>query len=201
MNLTPHEISFNSLQTGKSFRTGYTSQAFAMRKKFQFPSNGKVLSDTSRCLKKFEQKTSFQFPSNGKVLSDIDSGENYINLKKFQFPSNGKVLSDCSKTQRTADQPSVSIPFKRESPFGHRLEADEPVARDCFNSLQTGKSFRTYNGEDVLVRPNEFQFPSNGKVLSDQILIQQIKQLILNVSIPFKRESPFGQPMCLLKII
>ena len=62
----------------------------------------------------------------------------------------------------------VSIPFKRESPFG--------VIRL--------KSFVT-SGNTV------FQFPSNGKVLleySDRIR-ELAKQI---VSIPFKRESPFG---------
>ena len=161
---------------------------------------------------------------------------------KFQFPSNGKVLSD-GKNPRCPERPSpVSIPFKRESPFGHPVKGDRrprhrgpevsiPFKRESpfgrgretplftrhvrfnslqtgksfrtsrssqsydretsfnslqtgksfrtvphlrihpiesrFNSLQTGKSFRTRDRCQVLNYTREFQFPSNGKVLSD----------------------------------
>ena len=63
----------------------------------------------------------------------------------------------------------VSIPFKRESPFGQNTMRVPFPSYMCFNSLQTGKSFRTiltaddYKGWEYL-----------------------------SVSIPFKRESPFG---------
>ena len=40
-----------------------------MSRKFQFPSNGKVLSDLESFLKTLEE-LAFPFPSNGKVLSD-----------------------------------------------------------------------------------------------------------------------------------
>ena len=114
---------------------------------FQFPSNGKALSDTGA----FEHQhntgyLTFQFPSNGKALSDIykkEGRENPMN-KKFQFPSNGKALSD-----------------KGEERLAYLLFAS-------FNSLQTGKPFRTRDGREARdLRNPVFQFPSNGKALSD----------------------------------
>ena len=64
----------------------------------------------------------FQFPSNGKVLSDTEEAvvAETIDDLMFQFPSNGKVLSDEAL-------PGI-------------LEASNTAG---FNSLQTGKSFRT----------------------------------------------------------
>ena len=113
---------FNSLQTGKSFRTYvFQHHPYNISEQFQFPSNGKVLSDEQNPLARFTAAIMFQFPSNGKVLSDmwiytvgaVSLGE------LFQFPSNGKVLSDSSllfSSDVLAE--IVSIPFKRESPFG-----------------------------------------------------------------------------------
>ena len=67
----------------------------------------------------------------------------------------------------------VSIPFKRESPFG-------PLCwTSCWQSTRS-----------------TFQFPSNGKTLSDTGDISSAKKVkvkVNRVSIPFKRESPFGQ--------
>ena len=110
----------------------------------------------------------FQFPSNGKVLSDksIQPESNPGERRVFQFPSNGKVLSDlrfftCKMLIR------VSIPFQRESPFGRGTLWITHSPRICFNSLQTGKSFRTKS--------------SRWRWLT-----------AIKVSIPFKRESPFG---------
>ena len=86
----------------------------------------------------------------------------------------------------------VSIPFKRESPFGPLVVSKPKSIGSRFNSLQTGKSFRTivltFRGKGRWV----FQFPSNGKVLSDPITFSFNIRIIF-VSIPFKRESPFGQ--------
>ncbi len=74
-----------------------------------------------------------------------------MRAKQFQFPSNGKVLSDItnSKPMRMAGE-NVSIPFKRESPFGPKM-------------IETGIR--------ILLL---FQFPSNGKVLSDRKELQII---------------------------
>ena len=87
----------------------------------------------------------FQFPSNGKVLSDRNAFRATFNGEMFQFPSNGKVLSDEAAT-----------------------DTEIKTHKDSFNSLQTGKSFRTkYNRNYNRCISIMFQFPSNGKVLSD----------------------------------
>ena len=90
------EVGFNSLPTGKSFRTLF----------------------------------SFTYPN--------ECGDS-----AFQFPSNGKVLSD---TTYVCHEAMIII---------------------CFNSLPTGKSFRTRGELEMNEAERRFQFPSNGKVLSD----------------------------------
>ena len=46
---------------------------------FQFPSNGKALSDDRATEVTFEPQDEFQFPSNGKALSDFEGsrGDTY----------------------------------------------------------------------------------------------------------------------------
>ena len=90
----------------------------------------------------------------------------------------------------------VSIPFKRESPFGQVLKGrDEQVKTEkSFHSLQTGKPFRTNDYDySEFASEVEFPFPSNGKALSDywSVKMNKVAQRKF-VSIPFKRESPFG---------
>ena len=66
---------FNSLQTGKCIQSGLVILLYlAAIKKFQFPSNGKVYSET-----RFRHRL---------YLTVDDS------LHQFQFPSNGKVYSE-----------------------------------------------------------------------------------------------------------
>ena len=91
------DMSFNSLQTGKPFRTVcnpyHLSPKFLL---FQFPSNGKALSDVLNIVL-WSIVILFQFPSNGKALSDPVSSVTPADetpVDKFQFPSNGKALSD-----------------------------------------------------------------------------------------------------------
>ena len=59
----------------------------------------------------------FQFPSNGKVDSETTPPKGKTKGKKFQFPSNGKVDSEQSKLLTDSINGLVSIPFKRESGF------------------------------------------------------------------------------------
>ena len=113
-------VSFNSLQTGKciasgNMPSGYTFNVYA----FQFPSNGKVYSKSTKvdrfCL---THRKGFQFPSNGKVHSKLhDCGSPLSGIRNgFQFPSNGKVYSKELRVQLSQrDKQFVSIPFKRES--------------------------------------------------------------------------------------
>ena len=215
-------LCFNSLQTGKSFRTIDSTRGYGNALSFQFPSNGKVLSDKPEAATPTSEEK-FQFPSNGKVL--LDQG-----LLRMLFSDNAGEL--------------VSIPFKRESPFGPApIPRGGQTQESSFNSLQTGKSFWTpmispkmsachcvsipFKRESPFgqrySRSSEqysfaFQFPSNGKVLLDSVekiekMIQRkcfnslqtgksfwtAKQLGIrfaereSVSIPFKRESPFGR--------
>ena len=166
---------------------------------FQFPSNGKALSDIElACIRAVDDEM-FQFPSNGKALSDEDiettlkMGQHRVSIPfkrespfgpvricgqgesawiySFQFPSNGKALSDkkIEDEATLALLAKVSIPFKRESPFGQSSTAAAPtIVRSSFNSLQTGKPFRTLAFWVLLIEYlKSFQFPSNGKALSD----------------------------------
>ncbi len=157
----------NSLQTGRSFRTqdlnnGPFDKSSTM---FQFPSNGKVFPNSGYVLiggsaykgfnslqtgRSFRTSLSnlikpalveFQFPSNGKVFPNGDSAEGYSIAEEFQFPSNGKVF------------PNVEFIGIHSSSSG-----------EGFNSLQTGRSFRT-----------SYKHAAN--------------QQTQHVSIPFKREG------------
>ena len=89
----------------------------------------------------------------------------------FQFPSNGKVLLDPGDaTASRVDENSVSIPFKRESPFGHWKLSGARVS----------------GGESVSIpfkRESPFGLTGHWRGLRRAPL----------VSIPFKRESPFGR--------
>ena len=63
---------------------------------------------------------------------------------------------------------SVSIPFKREGLSELVVSGRLGMELFCFNSLQTGRSFRTEDFVDPGVEVVEFQFPSNGKVFPNQ---------------------------------
>ena len=140
------QISFNSLQTGKSFRTN-------------------------------QEFINMQGGVSG--FNSLQTG------KSFRTVSFNK--------QGDPELENVSIPFKRESPFGRKYKPCNPSGcRDGFNSLQTGKSFRTYTASFEELQRIVFQFPSNGKVLSDPMLEERERFQRTIVSIPFKRESPFG---------
>ena len=136
--------SFNSLQTGRCFRTmkkkntglqiivvsipfkreGVSellmltgSGTFGFE--FQFPSNGKVFPNHRLTHIYVNICYLFQFPSNGKVFPNEVSNEFECKCKKFQFPSNGKVFPNISRFTENG----IEL-------FG-------------FNSLQTGRCFRT----------------------------------------------------------
>ena len=84
----------------------------------------------------------------------------------------------------------VSIPFKREGlseqtkrRIWHRKR------RSGFNSLQTGRTFRTsIPGRNDSLYVEAFQFPSNGKDFPNGRVTARLP-LDLLVSIPFKREG------------
>ena len=83
----------------------------------------------------------FQFPSNGKGFPNFGGRANMLfNRYGFQFPSNGKGFPNL------AEHPTI-----------------ETLVHEGFNSLQTGKAFRTGNGIEGVKVTTMFQFPSNGK--------------------------------------
>ena len=114
----------------------------------------------------------FPFPSNGKALSDemrrYDTGIRYC---CFNSLPTGKPFQTDYSGRRTTIRRVVSIPFQRESPFrpDYVLEIRK-LKLTCFHSLPMGKPFQTSFIEvrwGLHRREIEFQFPSNGKALSD----------------------------------
>ena len=217
---------FNSLQTGKSFRTiclmlclfprvRLVSIPFKRESPFG-PRNSKISG--------YRMVSTFQFPSNGKVLSDpscrphlqapvhcfnsLQTGKSFRTLRRkarsklgmsaqvsipFKRESPFGPFVHLVRHVRVKTLQWVSIPFKRESPFGPEMACATRKGVHGFNSLQTGKSFRTFHKDFLLITHFfMFQFPSNGKVLSDIQLRNLLKGEDKCVSIPFKRESPFG---------
>ena len=87
----------------------------------------------------------------------------------------------------------VSIPFQRESPFGLTNEEVKLMGNICFNSLPTGKSFRTQEkGQKDVHRP-KVSIPFQRESPFGQWFRLRLKQIGPTiVSIPFQRESPFG---------
>ena len=139
--------------------------------KFQFPSNGKVNSEEyRRAALRLLRAIRFQFPSNGKVNSELKLMKSLLFIQsRFNSLQTGKWIQRFVPPQTTVPwRTSVSIPFKRESEF-----------RDI-----------RFNRAEQFARA-EFQFPSNGKVNSEEAL--EALQFVWNaiVSIPFKRESGF----------
>ena len=160
---------------------------------FQFPSNGKVYSEAG-VIRQYEDAKSFQFPSNGKVYSEKEMKMTKRDvIAGFQFPSNGKVYSEKSvkvetqqrkggsfnslqtgKCIQSADPAArekmgkVSIPFKRESVF-RALASGVPYIRYLrFQFPSNGKVYsENFLMNKVMLMGNLFQFPSNGKVYSE----------------------------------
>ena len=183
---------------------------------FQFPSNGKDFPNKELKKAVEEDGKPFQFPSNGK---DFPNRKKKVTTTKvtvsipfkreglsehtrlvltekgilimFQFPSNGKDFPNYSQKCQHSKVKSryVSIPFKREGLSEHRNTTWRGWKRVGFNSLQTGRTFRTglidllnfegSNGFNSLQTGRtfrtyityfprrktmaKFQFPSNGK--------------------------------------
>ena len=162
-------ISFNSLQTGKCIQRKYLSYLFYTSNWFQFPSNGKVYSESEFTMSLSFSATWFQFPSNGKVYSEISSNGTGTANKVFQFPSNGKVYSE------------LLI-----------IESPEAPLQNGFNSLQTGKCIqRNRTNEETEADLESFNSLQTGKCIQSQEGSVFSEQGSDQVSIPFKRESVF----------
>ena len=167
---------------------------------FPFPSNGKVLSDHTYCVYA-PLINKFPFPSNGKVLSDVGRGGNPTDTLSPRFHSlqTGKSFrTNIISPEVVANMITVSIPFKRESPFGPNISIGRFIGKDRdlgFHSLPTGKSFRTSSLNKRKVNAiNEWlvSIPFKRESPFGQKYGATTSARGLMVSIPFKRESPFG---------
>ena len=166
---SPEDASFNSLQTGRSFRTirliklnlgglicfnslqtGRSFRTFSVRNRWHLPG------------------IKFQFPSNGKVFPNFHLHRDVacVCSIRFQFPSNGKV-------------------------FPNRLNnCGALMFRKSFNSLQTGRSFRTRSTLMKSIKEIQVSIPFKREGLSELEIRGQGKVRIGSlVSIPFKREG------------
>ena len=90
----------------------------------------------------------------------------------FQFPSNGKDFQNGINGFTALYTYRVSIPFKREGLSELNLLEMRGIPCPSFNSLQTGRSFRTkiiiVSEVYIMADENKFQFPSNGKDFPNQ---------------------------------
>ena len=90
------------------------------------------------------EEQGFQFPSNGKVFPNLGDRTLSLIIRSgvFQFPSNGKVFPNMLRNTNRSETILLS-----------------------FNSLQTGRYFRTEClSFEIPTETESFQFPSNGKV-------------------------------------
>ena len=108
--------SFNSLQTGRTFRTNFDEIDGVYLAEFQFPSNGKDFPNLShRAAYTRAYRKAFQFPSNGKDFpNETRNKQVTAATARFQFPSNGKDFPNYPLHRRSLAPVEVSIPFKRE---------------------------------------------------------------------------------------
>ena len=136
--------SFNSLQTGRTFRTEVREvRVYCMS--FQFPSNGK---DSERMTWMADaQPETFSFNS-------LQTGRTFRTMSQHtSIPS--PICNSLHAKDFPSNDTSVSIPFKREglselnvSNRRNSLQAGSYFPKHtrrctCFNSLQTGRTFRT----------------------------------------------------------
>ena len=120
MEVKVFKTGFNSLQTGRSFRTVDIRRQMLRKIWFQFPSNGKVFPNKSELKAEIKRRGIVSIPFKREGLSEHLSNLVFLANweSKFQFPSNGKV-------------------------FPNMIYPGTWSCSSCFNSLQTGRSFRT----------------------------------------------------------
>ena len=185
---------FNSLQTGKCIQSNAPRRSRPIRRvsiPFKREGVSKVISRHHGL-----SPNTFQFPSNGKAYPKFTGyGATLKWTDEFQFPSNGKAYPKPACCRNGTRRWWVSIPFKRESVSKDRFVKWVPSKwRSCFHSLQTGKSFRTIRISIHIMRKREkvsipFKRESPFGLNSNVAVFLSV----IFVSIPFKRESPFGQ--------
>ena len=159
--------SFNSLQTGRTFRTQSRVGLDGEMSHVSIPFKREGLSERVTFEKPGVTITiKFQFPSNGKDFpNEMNDVQKSTLIAEFQFPSNGKD-------------------------FPNRFCLLEALLQrmKSFNSLQTGRTFRTDGEIETLETEGLFQFPSNGKDFPN-LFRWCTNCTFFTVSIPFKREG------------
>ena len=109
----------------------------------------------------------------------------------FQFPSNGKLLPNSTGDFVAVKPFFVSIPFKREtsSKLGVSMKFQKGF-KTCFNSLQTGNFFQTFDfGNTGTPRQTSFNSLQTGNFFQTRVAKEGFRADNLRVSIPFKRET------------
>ena len=210
-------VCFNSLQTGKHTERETFPSANTERLKFQFPSNGKAhwkspkrrngssrLSSVSIPFKRestlkvstkvVKRKVilTFQFPSNGKAHWKWTSRRLYIRRwTSFNSLQTGKhtesMAKHKSRKNRTAGFNSLQTGKHTERPHALCRQQSRFAVSIPFKRESTLKAGRGRTGASQSRRG--FQFPSNGKAHWKKIVEDNEPALVLEVSIPFKRES------------
>ena len=139
--------SFNSLQTGKAFRTYFGCAEQSCPLWFQFPSNGKGFPNEELVERVEREELGFNSLQTGKAFRTkiIMTFSPSSQEKPVSIPFKRERLSELWILGRSKmEKETVSIPFKRErlsELFLLRLRWwSLPLS---FNSLQTGKAFRT----------------------------------------------------------
>ena len=93
----------------------------------------------------------------------------------FQFPSNGKVYSELIEAGYDLSAEYTSFNSLQTGKCIQSLQAQSrrSVKVESFNSLQTGKCIQSWKIANERLQELTFQFPSNGKVYSENFVLQQ----------------------------
>ena len=124
----------------------------------------------------------------GKSFRTDQDSQPKIPAPGFHSLQTGKSFRTKTQVHQPQITKNVSIPFKRESPFGRRITKRLNFSSIGFPFPSNGKVLSDVVVDVADVEKVTFPFPSNGKVLSDEICRRPNVQLG-RVSIPFKRES------------
>ena len=182
---------FNSLQTGRTFRT--IPKRWTSRKLPSFNSlqTGRTFrTKTSEQLWERLAIQSFNSLQTGRTFRTkhhIDASKNTI---LFQFPSNGKDFPNYHTKGQKWKPIFVSIPFKREGLSERCFVVRTQRCIASFNSLQTGRTFRTKNNRNSRIYRTFVSIPFKREGLSERFFeLQSGFFSKCLVSIPFKREG------------
>ena len=136
---------FNSLQTGKCIQR---KSPWQDEKNYKLCFNSL---QTGKCIQSLNKKCEsgelkFQFPSNGKVYSETGRVGTHATLETVSIPFKRESVFRVNSTLQIyrIRESQVSIPFKRESVFREKNRHTRPYTDTlCFNSLQTGKCIQS----------------------------------------------------------